>query len=368
MKFSIRTDASVQIGIGHVMRCLTLAEALRRIGAECCFISRDHPGNMIGMIRQRGFSVSVLPKPAEAVGEVEQRVEAQSIYETWLGADWRIDAAQTIEVIGATKIDWLIVDHYAIDSRWENTMRPMCRKLMVIDDLADRAHDCDLLLDQNLGRDCKAYDGLVPKEANVLSGPRYALLRPDFANLREYSSRRRATPKFQQIMISMGGVDQFDATGQVLEVLSKCSLPESAHITIVMGLYAPWLERVKLLAQLMPRPTKVKVNVNDMAQLMADSDLAIGAAGSTSWERCCLGLPAFVVVLAANQRDAAIALEQTGSVKLLGSIDDIPSTLPSIFNQYQMTEIIEKLSKSCWQVTDGKGVGRVIKELGNCYG
>lgn len=363
MNIAFRTDASMQIGTGHVMRCLTLADAMQAAGTQCHFICREHPGNLIAQIRQRGFTVSVLPAATQENITDEQAVETHSNYAAWLGAEWATDAAQTKVGVGTTAVDWLIVDHYALDARWEQTLRPLCRKLMVIDDLADRPHDCDLLLDQNLGRKVGDYSQLVPKGCTVLAGPHYALLRPEFAALRDESLRRRAIPQLKHLLISMGGVDQADATGTVLEALQDCLLPADLRITVVMGPHAPWLERVQLLAKLMPQPTEVKVNVNNMAQLMVDSDLAIGAAGSTSWERCCLGLPTVVVVLADNQRNAATALEQSGSVKLLDSVVAIPHDLRLISSLLVTTDALSQLSQKSCLVTDGKGTTRVKDAL-----
>jgi UDP-2,4-diacetamido-2,4,6-trideoxy-beta-L-altropyranose hydrolase len=363
MIIAFRTDASLQIGTGHVMRCLTLADALQAAGAQCCFICRELPGTLIAQIRQRGFLVSVLPAATEGLIIAEIAVDGQSNYAAWLGADWATDAVQTKIGVGATTVDWLIVDHYALDARWEQTLRPLCRKLMVIDDLADRPHDCDLLLDQNLGRDAYDYNQLVPEGCTVLAGPRYALLRPEFVALRDDSLRHRAIPQFKSLLITMGGVDQSDATGKVLEALQDCQLPADLRITVVMGSHAPWLERVQLLAKLMPQPTEVKVNVNNMAQLMADSDLAIGAAGSTTWERCCLGLPTLMLVLAENQRSAAAALEQSGSVKLLDSLDAIPIVLRSMLSLVVTTDVLSQLSQKSCLVTDGQGASRVTNVL-----
>lgn len=368
MNIAFRTDASLQIGTGHVMRCLTLADALQATGAQCHFICREHPGNLIAQIRQRGFSVSVLPAAAEAMITDDPADTGRSNYAAWLGVDWATDAAQTKVGVGETAFDWLIVDHYALDARWEQTLRPLCRKLMVIDDLSDRPHDCDLLLDQNLGRDVGDYSQLVPGGCTVLAGPRYALLRPEFAALRDVSLRRRATPQLKHLLITMGGVDQTDATGKVLEALQDCPLPADLHITVVMGPHAPWLERVQLLAKQLPQPTEVKVNVNNIAQLMADSDLAIGAAGSTSWERCCLGLPTLIVVLAENQLNGAAALEQSGSVKLIGSVDAIPHALQSMLNLLATTDTLSQLSQKSCLVTDGQGTSRVAGALCQRHG
>lgn len=363
MNIVFRTDASLQIGTGHVMRCLTLADALQTTGSQCHFICREHPGNLIEKIRQRGFLVSVLPAATEAFITNDQTVAAPSNYTAWLGAEWAADAAQTRLVIGATAVDWLIVDHYAIDAGWEKILRPLCRKLMVIDDLADRTHDCDLLLDQNLGREVCDYRELVPDGCLVLAGPRYALLHPEFAALRDGSLRRRATPQLKHLLVTMGGVDQIDATSKVLEALQNCIVTKDLRITVVMGPHAPWLERVQLLAKRMSQPTEVVVNVNNMPQLMANSDLAIGAAGCASWERCCLGLPTLMVVLADNQRDAAAALEESGGVQLLDSLDAIPYVLPSMFSLLTTTDALSQLSQKSCLVTDGQGVSRVIEAL-----
>lgn len=368
MNITFRTDASLQIGTGHVMRCLTLADAMQAAGAQCHFICREHPGNLIAQIRQRGFAVSVLPAATKAHITDEQAVETHSNYAAWLGAEWATDAEQTKVGVGATAVDWLVVDHYALDARWEQTLRPLCRKLMVIDDLADRPHDCDLLLDQNLGRDVRDYSQLVPEDCTVLAGPHYALLRPEFAALRGDSLRRRAAPQLKHLLLTMGGVDQADATGKVLEALQDCQLPADLRITVVMGQHAPWLERVQLLAKQMQQPTEVKINVNNMAQLMTDSDLAIGAAGSTSWERCCLGLPTLIVVLAENQRSGAAALEKSGSVKILDSVNAIPHTLRSLLSLLVTSDALSQLSQKSYLVTDGQGTSRVKDALSERHG
>ena len=363
MKVAFRTDASLQIGTGHVMRCLALADSLQAAGAQCHFISREHPGNLIAQIRQRGFTVSVLPAAAETFVTGGQACEAQSSYAAWLGVDWTTDVVQTKGSIGPTAVDWLIVDHYALDARWEQALRSLCRKLMVIDDLAERSHDCDILLDQNLGREVGDYGQLVPEDCTVFAGPHYALLRPEFAALRDDSLRRRATPQLKHLLISMGGVDQADVTGAVLESLPDCLLPAGLRITVVMGPHAPWLERVQHLARHLSQPTEVKVNVNSMAQLMADSDLAIGAAGSTSWERCCLGLPTLIVVPAENQRNGAVALELSGSVKLIDSVGAIPRVLRSMLGAVITTDALSQLSRKSCLVTDGQGASRIRAAL-----
>ena len=162
-----RTDASLQIGTGHVMRCLTLADELVKKGANCRFICREHEGHLLAMIQERGYTATALPSDS---GMMKSGSEAGTpLYQSWLGADWLTDLEQTKNAIGSKTIDWLIVDHYSLDARWEGAMRSACVSLMVIDDLADRKHDCDLLLDQNFGRIPADYEHLVPSHCTKCS-------------------------------------------------------------------------------------------------------------------------------------------------------------------------------------------------------
>jgi UDP-2,4-diacetamido-2,4,6-trideoxy-beta-L-altropyranose hydrolase len=359
MQIAFRTDASLDIGTGHVMRCLTLAEALRDHGAHCRFICRSHPGNLIREIRQRGFDVFELPFERTWTGtEATQLVHA-----AWLGADWKLDAEQTKVGAGETVIDWLIVDHYALDVHWEHALAPSYRKLMVIDDLADRRHACDLLLDQTFGREAADYHPLVPTDCCLLCGSQYALLRPEFAALRAYSRQRRSRPALRELLITMGGVDKGNATGQVLQALRICHLPADTRITVVMGATAPWLDEIRTEAQDMPWPTRVLVGVSDMAKLMADSDLAIGAAGTTSWERCCLGLPTIMFVLAANQGKIAEALCKAGAAHMADALK--LTYYPLVTPEYLTPLSLSAMSRAAAAITDGLGVAQVTETLTN---
>lgn len=372
MKVAFRVDASLEMGTGHVMRCLTLADALKAQGAECHFICREHPGNLLALVRQRGYGASALSAPTRPPhGTVESPSERppsepqEPAHKAWLGTTWQADAQETETVLSKLLPDWLVVDHYAIDQRWEEALAPHYRKLMVIDDLADRPHRCDLLLDQNLGRQAEHYASLVPAHCRILAGPCYALLRPEFAALRPYSlERRKAQPNLRQLLITMGGVDQPNATGQVLQALKGCALPDECRITVVMGLTAPWLESVRELALQMPWPTDVVFNVSDMAQRMADSDLAIGAAGSTSWERCCLGLPTLMVVLADNQIEAAAHLQETGAADLLEINDYLGKELEDELSRLtQHSKFLVEMSTAASMITDGHGVDKSLYEI-----
>jgi UDP-2,4-diacetamido-2,4,6-trideoxy-beta-L-altropyranose hydrolase len=375
MQIAFRTDASLQMGSGHVMRCLALADALRSQGAKCHFICRAHHGHLIAIIRQRGYVVSNLAAPLQNPHAVTKNslTSPQDLqpyqlhqpgYAAWLGSAWQTDAHETAAVLASLQTDWLVVDHYALDQRWEVALAAHCRKLLVIDDLADRPHHCNLLLDQNLGREPQDYTALVPTHCQVLTGPQYALLRPEFAALRPYSLRRRQVqPSLRQLLITMGGVDQSNATLQVLQALKTCSLPAECCIAVVMGLTAPWVQSVREMSVQMPWPTEVVVNANDMAQRMADSDLAIGAAGGTSWERCCLGLPSLMVVLAQNQQSGARALDAAHAARLLGYTSDIDAQLPLAVRELGDYEYRMSISRDASAITDGQGVEKILKTM-----
>lgn len=365
MKIVFRADASIQIGTGHIMRCLTLANALKNKGAECQFICRKHEGNLIQFVQEKGFQVHALAAQRSSLSTTSnpQPFSPSLAHAEWLGVAQSEDAEECIGILKEMQPDWLIVDHYAIDATWEKLLRPYYRKLMVIDDLADRFHQCDLLLDQTLGREAKDYSRWVSDRCVLLCGAKYALLRPEFAELRTYSLSRRKTRHFQNLLISMGGVDKDNVTSLILKSLPSCSLPDDCHITVVMGSTAPWLEKVKAVASGLPWLTDVKVNVSNMAQLMADSDIAIGAAGATSWERCCLGLPTIMIILAENQLLVARQLELAKAVKLLPAPESIDSDLPALIDDFLSHEIYVATTTAASNVTDGTGIWEVLRRL-----
>jgi UDP-2,4-diacetamido-2,4,6-trideoxy-beta-L-altropyranose hydrolase len=350
MRVAFRADASIQIGTGHVMRCLSLADALRNRGVQCRFICRTHQGHLRDYIAQNGHEIIEL-----SLTEVGFNTPAYPAHAAWLGADWTTDAEQTGQVLGLQPADWLVVDHYALDRRWEQALKPHCQRIMVIDDLADRHHDCDLLLDQNLGRVAQDYCSLLNAETELLIGPKYALLRPEFTQWRALSLKRRcAQPKLRNLLITMGGVDKDNATGKVLEALKGCALHHDVTITVIMGTYGPWIDTIKLQAAQLPWPTRVLSGVSNMAQLMTQSDLAIGAAGSTSWERCCLGLPTIQVVLAENQKTIATSLDSVGAAVVV-DVDDLFHVLPQLLIEIVEGTGLQSMSSVARDVTDGSG-------------
>lgn len=345
MQILIRADASVALGTGHVMRCLTLANALHGDCHDISFVCRAHEGHLGAYIQAQGFPCTLLDADT-----------TQGI----LGAAPMADAQATAAL--ARDAGLVIVDHYALGDAWE---RAMPCPVMVIDDMFDQAHYCAVLLNQNFGVVPKDYQGLIPDFTHCLTGVQYALLRPEFSRARTEALASRKNRSLREILITLGGADADNATGWVLDALSAMVLPSEIKLTIVMGMSAPHIEQIKAKAAELAVHTEVLQGSDDMAGLMARADLAIGAAGSTSWERCALGLPTILVVLAENQRDIATTLAAAGAARLcslwqsaeleqhLAQLSDNPGALLEMQNQAAA-------------VCDGAGVQRVMQALYSC--
>jgi len=363
VKVVIRADASLQMGTGHIMRCLTLAEALKKETVEVEFICREHEGNLIERIKLQDFKVHVLPLSQNTA------IDDGLYGSQWLGANQQEDAALCLPILEKIKPDWLIVDHYSLDQTWQSVLAECFSKLMVIDDLANRKHQCNVLLDQTYGRNENDYAGLVPKCSQLLLGSEYALLRPEFAEWREYSLQHRIKPSFKKLLITMGGVDLDNVTGELLDALKGCSLPKELDINIVMGATAPHLTKVQQQAKLLPNKATVMVNVSNMAEIMANADIAIGAAGATTWERCCLGLPTVTLVLADNQKFGASSLEKIKSTWSLKLGDCMAWKLRVIFKEIQKNSLLlSEISENTRRVTKGNGSYYVTRCLVNSLG
>jgi UDP-2,4-diacetamido-2,4,6-trideoxy-beta-L-altropyranose hydrolase len=361
MRAIFRADSSLNIGTGHVMRCLALADTLSKRGVQCIFICRDHEGHSIQLIDQYGYQSLILPTTRS---DTKYNLD-DTPYSRWLATDWITDAEDTRQVLLANRSselpNWLIVDHYAIDQRWEGLLRSYVQHIMVIDDLADRYHNCDVLLDQNLARKSSDYKGLLMPNTATLIGPQFSLLRPEFVSLRSKSlDRRNNNPNLKTILISMGGIDRLNATEQALDVLKGCTFQASLQIIVIMGSGAPWISHVEKKAAEMPWPTKVMTGVTNMAQLMAVSDLAIGAAGGTAWERCCLGLPSLVFSLAENQTANAAALDNVGAAIALDNFQQIREIFDSWYSTRQTEFKLMMMSQAAAAVSDGYGCSRTV--------
>jgi UDP-2,4-diacetamido-2,4,6-trideoxy-beta-L-altropyranose hydrolase len=304
---------------------------------------------------RKGFKVNVLPFENNKPASDDNRL----FHSNWLGVSQLEDAMQCQEILHHKNVDWLIVDHYALDKNWEQALKNCYKKLMVIDDLSDREHICDLLLDQTYGREPDDYKCLVPETCNLLIGSQFALLRPEFSNWRQRSLERRAKPVIKKIMITMGGIDTENITGQILAALNKCELPRDIEIIVVLGSSARFLDQVMTQAKVMNFKTMVLVNVNNMAEIMTNSDIAIGAAGTTTWERCCMGLPSLIMVLAKNQQKIADLITKSNAAIIMDvqDLEIICEFINKLINQ------IGSLIKNSSEITDGSGAKYVSEYI-----
>lgn len=355
MNVCFRVDASDTIGSGHFTRCLTLANALRERGVTCGFVTRRHEGTLASLARTLNFDVTELPlMPA-------QTDQSESGYAGWIGATWQEDAKQTAQAIGPDGVDWLVVDHYGLDRRWEEAMRASCGKILAIDDLADRQHDCDLLLDQNLVAGMTTrYDGLVPEGCGMMLGTDYALLQPDYANLRDRIPAREGA--VGRILVYFGGADRHNLTGRAVRALLDLAM-DHVFIDVVANPESPFASDLADLAKRSPN-VALHNRQKSLATLMAQADLALGAAGTTSWERCCMGLPTLLVTLAENQRHIAAELDNQKLAVWIGDVATI--TVEDI--KQAVRRVVAQGSLYAWsagvaKAVDGRGCERVVGYL-----
>jgi UDP-2,4-diacetamido-2,4,6-trideoxy-beta-L-altropyranose hydrolase len=342
MKVLFRVDASAEIGSGHLVRCLALASALRDGGASVVFVCQHQPDDLLGRVPRQGFTLHRL---SEAVGGPSPSA-------------WRADAEATIRVIDEACFcpDWIVVDHYGLDGRWECTMRTSAGRICVIDDLADRQHDCDLLLNQNLADDPRArYMNLVPPACRLLLGPRYALLQPEYGALHDCIPARQGSVR--RILIFTSAADSGNLAGCMLAAFFRLDRHDLEADVVV----APSSPHVGALRSIADGCDRVRIHSNSptLAHLMARADLAIGAAGTTSWERLCLGLPALVVTMAEHQRAVAEQLEKRGLVRWIGHIDTVDAvTIGAALEKVVASGLDVAWSERCRGLVDGRGTLR----------
>jgi UDP-2,4-diacetamido-2,4,6-trideoxy-beta-L-altropyranose hydrolase len=355
MKVAFRVDASVQIGSGHVMRCLTLADGLAQRGADIRFVSRHMPEYLAQLIVAKGYDWAQLDN-AEVADKLDELAHA-----SWLGCSQAEDALVSLQALSDTVWDWLVVDHYALDFRWESELRQAARHILVIDDIADRRHDCDMLLDQNYYRDMHArYAGKVPEHCRLLLGLRYVLLREEFRRLRASIVPRQGPVR--RILIFFGGLDADNHTGSVMQSLFEMGLTD-IQVIVVIGAQHP--KRPEIEATCLRHGFDCHVQTGRMAELMAAADLSIGAGGGAMWERCCLGLPTIAIATAENQRMQIADAAMAGLVYSPDSTHDFEKVIGTHLAALSENAGLRYwLSQTAMRQVDARGVSRVIAGMG----
>ncbi|MDB9972524.1 UDP-2,4-diacetamido-2,4,6-trideoxy-beta-L-altropyranose hydrolase [Oceanospirillaceae bacterium] len=313
-----RVDSGFNIGSGHLMRCLTLANNLNKSSKyKCTFITRNHCGNFNELINLNNFKI-ILPK----ISELNNKVNG---FSEWLGTSQQIDAAQTLSALKENfieKIDILVIDHYSLDIQWEKQFRDMSKKIVVVDDLANREHCCDMILDQNIAPNyAKRYDNLIPVNSKKYLGISYCLLREEFF-IAKVTVKARS--KLNNLVIFFGGVDKDNATLKLLNTLNE-KLALFEVVNVIVGQSNSFKDQVKAFCQGYDNCYYLE-KVSNMAEIFSQSDLAIGAGGATTWERIFLGLPSIVFSLADNQVEIAEYLNRKNYITFLGDQSEIETS------------------------------------------
>lgn len=327
----IKAEASPTLGGGHIFRCISLIKHFRRQGWHCHFLCTAQTMKTVPVLGEQGL-------------------------DTTLADDVKPDP----EIVGDAHYDLMIFDQYDIDAEYEKLWRNKADKILVIDDLADRPHDCDVLLDQNHYPDAAArYKGLVPEQTQLILGPEYALLRPSFADVRPMIKPRRSVGR---IFVCFGATDPQDMTSLAIEALDGVGLP----VDVVIGMNSPNYIKVKEMCEARPR---VKLHPNaqeaEIIDLMCEADLAIGAGGTMSWERCTLGLPAIVVTIADNQLEITQNLADRNVVEYLGHVGSLDGAqIQDAVREFMKdNDMLHLMSKNAMAMCDGDGCERVYEAV-----
>ncbi len=335
MRVVIRVDSSRLIGSGHVMRCLTLADKLQRAGARVLFLCRDLPGHCYNHIKQRGHQLQMLAFENHYHYET---LPPNDSYLTWLGVSLQQDADDTIACIKNNPVDLLITDMYALDSDWQQRVRPYVYKLMVIDDLANRKHDCDIIFDHNYYLNASTrYDELVPSACKKFLGAAYALIDDKFFQVGERRKKTNANRSLslQKILVFLGGVDIKNHSQLVLEGLLASSL-KNCQINMVLG-------GANSHAASLKKQYKAQSNIvmhvqpDYYLQLMEETDLAIGSGSVSALERLAAHVPSVLIKTAENQAQVCQDLSTAG----LAVYAHDALSLASVFNSLSVSDLTQ---------------------------
>ena len=350
MVVAFRLDASATIGNGHVSRCRSLALGLLRSGqvGRVCFACAAIPDSWRCRLEEDGIEVMSLTSQLSGS-------------EPWSLADPAADAAELRErLVSLGRVEWLVTDHYGIGAEWQRRLRGATRCILAIDDLADRRHDCEILVDQNFDdRPLDRYLPLIPPLSRALVGPRFALLADDYARLR--GAVLRTPDPVRRIAVLLGPADVFNVTGKALVAIGR-SIPWPVEIDVVLGGDHPFAAAI---AEQASRSATIRLHrsVAGMASLFARADLAIGAAGAAALERACLRLPALFTAIAGNQLPVARALAALAPALWLGNAADVSEELIADRLRLVADGRHPDLSAACMPDVDGQGVDRIVSEM-----
>ena len=339
-KAVFRADASTEIGGGHVSRCLSLATGLGKAGWDCSFLTRSETLSVVPGLGRSDFRIVRL--------DPETHDDPESAHY----ADLEVG-------------DLVVIDHYGLDARYEEALQHRGLLVLAIDDRPLRRHAADFLLDQTFGRRPVDYEGLVSRDTLCLLGTDYALLRAEFAQAREQAlARRSAAQTVKRVLVSLGATDPKGLSRLVMKALAQTD--SDLEIDLVIGSGAAHLTELRAIAQALGKACELHVDTTSMADLLTQADLAIGAAGVSAWERCCMGLPSALIVVAQNQIDIAATLEAAGAARILGQAEQltVECLAQAIDGLIAEPESLARTGERAAALCDGLGVSRVVQALG----
>jgi len=332
----IRVDASPEIGIGHIMRCLTLAQELKNNFDKIIFLTRKDSGDFTETIMKNEFEVIFIPTNNDS------------------------DIIKNIVTTNSENKNFLLIDHYDVDSNFESSLKNIFEKIFVIDDLANRKHDCDLLIDQNYYRDLNhRYEKLIQNDTITLLGSKYAIIRPEFRNINKKTIKKNS--QIKKILVSFGGSDPTNECKKALDAL--CSIENNQfEIVAIVGIYNNKFEQLKKLYE---KYSNIKIyrHVNDLSQLMLNSDLFIGAGGTTTWERFYMGLPSIVTIISDDQKESIEFLSDMGHVINLGLAKNVTMKTYIQTLQKPNSDLIYNMSINNQKLVDGNGSNRIKRQI-----
>lgn len=337
INFVFRLDSSSIIGYGHLMRCMTLANKFIFLGFNVTFILGYNSKDSLDFINNEHVNTIILP-------DVK---------------DEKDDANKCLEYIDHDSF-YMIVDHYFLSYKWESEIIKSSKKMIVIDDLANRKHQCNILIDSSYKRNYFDYEKLVPEYCQFFLGERYCLLRPEFQFLRDAAQIRRAnTTAITRLLVSFGATDSEKYTLRVLNYLNE--MPFSGEVDVLISTGCIWLDELKSKTATMNNVT-LHMNANNVAELILNADLAIGALGTSTWERASLGLPCICIVTADNQIFNAKNLNSIKAI-FLSDIDQLAHDLSSLLFEQHSLQDWQGVSDTSFKLVDGKGINRVTHAI-----
>ena len=360
MKVAFRVDAGISIGAGHLSRCLTIANFLKsKAQVECFFILKSHDGNFASIVRSHNFDVEMLP--------LQFTPDYQSgNYKDWVGGSIKDDANSSLKYIKSKRFkpgDWMIVDHYGLDSVFEDSIAAAGINIGVIDDLANRYHNCKFLVDQTCGRKTAEYKKWVSNETDLMTGERFCMLRPEFKEYRIKSLKRRVQFKeINNILINFGSTDPTNVTTRMIESLNGICSQEDIRLVVVAGRYSPYLSEIERSVDSYLGDIELIVDAGNMAELMTHADIAIGAAGATTWERCALGLPSIIIKTADNQSTVIERILRFG-VAILHDLDVVEQQEELLRHLSYIQKNYQYISQKSANLVTGEGINEIVSRI-----